>query len=249
MPSDPDLTVRPATVGDADALATLFLDAREAAYPAIPRPVHPPEDVRRWMRSHFEDREGVELWLAERDGVPVGLLLVEGDWLHSLYVDPRLTRQGIGTTLLEVAKSLRPRGLGLWVFESNEGAQRFYRRHGFGELHRTDGSDNEERQPDVEMAWPDPESVAGLRRLIDSVDDRLAGLLAERARLTARVQRLKEVPGRPGRDAAREAEIVARMAQAAPELGADRLQRIMQTVISESLDAAEQASGARSGLD
>jgi chorismate mutase/ribosomal protein S18 acetylase RimI-like enzyme len=239
MPSDADLTVRPATPQDADALATLYLDARQAAYPAIPRSVHPPEDVRRWMRSHF-DREDAEVWLAERDGGPVALLLLEGDWVHSLYVDPRLTGQGIGSTLLDLAKSLRPRGLGLWVFVSNEGAQRFYRRHGFGEVRRTDGSENEERQPDIELAWPDPDTLPGLRRRIDAVDDRLAALLDERARLTARIQQVKAVPGRAGRDPAREAEIVARMAAAAPALGPDRLQRIMATVISESLDAAEQ---------
>lgn len=241
MPSDPDVVVRPATAEDAEALATLFLDARDAAYPAIPRPVHPSADVRRWLRSRF-DREGVEVWLAERDAVPLALLLLEGDWLHSLYVDPRLTGQGIGSTLLDVAKALRPRGLGLWVFESNQGALRFYRRHGFGEVRRTDGSDNEERRPDIEMAWPDPDSLPGLRRRIDAVDDRLAGLLAERARLTARAQQLKAVPGSAGRDAHREAEIVARMAEVAPGLGADRLRRIMTTVIAESLDAAEEES-------
>ncbi len=235
MPSEPDLTVRPAGVEDAEALATLYLAAREAAFPSMPRSVHPPEDVRRWMRSRF-DADGVEVWLAERDDVPVALLILEHDWLHSLYVDPRLVRQGIGAGLLDLAKSLRPGGLGLWVFETNEGAQRFYARHGFAEVRRTDGSDNEEHEPDVELAWPDP-GLPGLRRRIDAVDDRLAALLAERAQLTARVQRLKDVPGQAGRDPDREDEIVARMARLAPALGEPRIRRIMHQVISESLDA------------
>ena len=236
-----DLLVRPATPGDADALATLFLRARAAAYPAIPRPVHSPEDVRRWWSSRLEARpeEGVEVWLAEREAAPVGLLLLEHDWLHSVYVAPGLTGQGIGTVLLELAKSLRPGGLGLWVFQANEAAQRLYRRHGFVELRRTDGSDNEERSPDVEMAWPDPGSVEVLRRRVDSVDDRLAILLAERARLTARIQRRKDVPGHAGRDRAREAQIVDRMARLAPELGPEGLAAIMDVVITVSLDAAE----------
>ncbi len=243
MPSDAgrphdDLSLRRATVEDADALGTLFLTAREAAYPAIPRPVHPEADVRRWLRERL-DAEGAELWLAERDDVPVALLLLEDDWVHSLYVDPALTGQGIGSALLDLAKSLRPDGLGLWVFESNTGAQRFYARHGFGVVRRTDGSENEEREPDVEMAWPDPASLAGMRRRIDLIDDRLATLLAERARLTARVQQVKEVPGHAGRDPEREDQIVARMARLAPELGEDRLRRIMHQVISESLDAAQ----------
>jgi chorismate mutase/GNAT superfamily N-acetyltransferase len=241
-----DLLVRPATSADADALAELFLEAREAAYPAIPRPVHPPDDVRRWWRSRLGDGPGgsdeeVEAWVAERDAVPVGLLLLEGAWVHSVYVAPGLTGQGIGTVLLDLAKTLRPDGLGLWVFESNEAARRLYRRHGFVEVRRTDGSDNEEGAPDVEMAWPDPGSIDTLRRRVDTIDDRLAALLAERARLTARIQLLKEVPGHAGRDRSREAEIVERMARAAPELGRQRLARIMDAVITESLDAAEDA--------
>jgi chorismate mutase len=79
-----------------------------------------------------------------------------------------------------------------------------------------------------------------MRRRVDAVDDRLAGLLAERARLTARIQRVKDVPGHAGRDRVREAEIVERMARLAPELGAQRLARIMDAVITQSLDAAEE---------
>ena len=237
-----ELVLRPASPEDADALTALFLDARRASYPAIPLPVHPPEDVRRWLGSRLEPGPGsedVEVWLAEGvDGRPAALLLLEGSWVHSLYVDPALTGHGIGTALLGLAQSLRPDGLGLWVFETNEAAQRFYRRHGFGEVRRTDGTDNEEQQPDIEMAWPDPGSVDGLRRSIDRIDDRLAGLLGERARLTARVQQLKEVPGHAGRDLERESQIVARMARLAPDLGEDRIRRIMHQVISESLDAA-----------
>jgi chorismate mutase/GNAT superfamily N-acetyltransferase len=237
----PDLTVRPAVSEESDAIATLYLEAREAAYPAIPAGVHPPDDVRRWWRSRVDPdpADGVDVWLAHRDDELVGLLLLEEDWLHSLYVAPALTGQGIGTVLLDVAKALRPTGLGLWVFEANAGARRFYRRHGFAEVRRTDGSDNEEQAPDVEMAWPDPGSIEGLRRSVDAVDDRLARLLGERARLTARIQRLKEVPGHAGRDPDREAQIAERMARLAPELGRDGLARIMDVVITASLDAAD----------
>jgi GNAT superfamily N-acetyltransferase len=158
-----DLTVRPAGADDSEALATLFLAAREAAYPTIPRLVHPPDDVRRWLRSRI-DAEGVEVWLAERDAVPVALLMLEDAWVHSLYVAPGLTGQGIGTVLLDLAKSLRPDGLGLWVFESNVDAQRFYQRHAFRVVRRTDGADNEEQQPDIEMSWnPEDERVEAQR--------------------------------------------------------------------------------------
>ncbi len=242
MPSEPALVLRPSTPDDADALAELLLASRAAAHPAVPRSVHPPDDVRRWFRARFED-PAAEVWQAEEDGVPLGLLLLEHDWVHSLYVAPGRTGEGIGSALLELARTLRPRGLGLWVFASNPRAQRFYARHGFVEVRRTDGSGpdgNEEGAPDVEMAWPDPTSLPAMRARIDDLDDRLATLLEERAGLTAAVQALKAVPGHAGRDRGREQEIVARMAALAPTLGVDGMGRIMEAVISESLDATEQ---------
>ena len=48
-----------------------------------------------------------------------------------------------------MAKRERPQGLQLWAFQSNTGARRFYERHGFVEVRRTDGRDNEEGAPDV----------------------------------------------------------------------------------------------------
>jgi chorismate mutase/GNAT superfamily N-acetyltransferase len=247
-PHEADLVVRPAGPADVDALADLYLAAREAAYPSMPRQIHPPHAVREFLRRHL-DEAGDELWLAERaddPDHPVAVMVLQGNWLHSLYVAPGRTGQGIGTVLLDLAKTRRPRRLGLWVFQSNQDARRFYLRHGFVEVRRTEGTGpdgNEEQQPDVEMAWPDPDSLAGLRGRIDEIDDRLAVLLAERAETTARVQRVKEVPGHAGRDAERERQIATRMARLAPALGHERLQRIMHVVITESLDAAEPDDG------
>ena len=73
---------------------------------------------------------------------------------------------------------MRPDGFCLWVFESNTGARAFYARHGLVELERTDGSGNEEKAPDVKMAWPGHDPVAFFRGLIDEVDAGLGELLA-----------------------------------------------------------------------
>jgi ribosomal protein S18 acetylase RimI-like enzyme len=156
MPSEVLLSVRSATPHDAEALTRLYLRAREAAVPAIPPLVHPPADAHRWMRSRT-DAPDSEVWLAEEGEEVVGLLLLEESWVHSLYVAPGRTGEGIGTMLLGLAKSLRPAGLGLWVFVSNTAARRFYERHGFVEVRRTDGSANEEGAPDIELAWPAPQ--------------------------------------------------------------------------------------------
>jgi chorismate mutase/GNAT superfamily N-acetyltransferase len=223
---------------DHEALARLVTDARRAAVPMMPRPVHTPEEDRAWTALQLGGER--EVWIVEVGEELVGYLMLEPGWLHSIYVRPDLTGRGIGTFLLDFVKSIRPEGFGLWVFESNEGARRFYRRHGLVELRRTAGADNDERAPDIEMAWLGKDPLAALRGRIDEVDDELAVLLERRAALTAQVQRLKEVPGHAGRDPDREAEIGRRMGRRAPRLGPDRMQRIMHAVITESLDAAEE---------
>ena len=239
---EPDLSLRPGTPDDAGVLADLFLAAREAAYPAMPHPVHPPEEVHAWFTELMATGER-ETWVAERDGQVVGYLLLDPAWLDSLYVRPEVTGQGVGSVLLDLAKGLRPDGFALWVFESNTRARRFYARHGLLETERTDGSGNEERAPDIKMVWPG--AVAELRHRINQIDDRLATLLNERAGITAEIQRRKPVPGHAGRDPGREAEIVTRMAARAPNLGAERLRVIMDAVITASLDAADHRASGR----
>lgn len=51
-------------------------------------------------------------------------------------------------------------GLRLWTFVSNQGAQRFYQRHGFQEAERTDGARNEEGAPDIQYQWAPAEPSA-----------------------------------------------------------------------------------------
>jgi GNAT superfamily N-acetyltransferase len=138
---------------DARAAADLYLRAREAALRAgsIPAGVHDDDDVRGYFASRIV--EDCELWVAEQDGALAGILVLDGDFVDQLYVEPGLTGRGIGSALLAVAKRERPQGLRLWAFQTNTGARRFYERHGFVEARRTDGRDNEERAPDVLYAY------------------------------------------------------------------------------------------------
>lgn len=231
---EPDVALRPATPADAEALAAVHLASRKAA--PMPASVHPDEDALPWVTGWLAENE---VWVAEVQGAPVGYASLTATWLDGLYVAPEHAGRGIGTLLLDVVKTLRPDGFGLWVFEANDPARRFYRSRGLLELETTDGSGNEEGAPDVRMAWPGRDPLGYLRTQVDEVDGELAQLLARRAALTAAIQEFKEVRGHAGRDAAREAEIVARMARRAPSLGEDGLRRIMHEVIGASLDAAD----------
>jgi chorismate mutase len=235
MPTEASLRLRPAEPGESDALAALYGEARRASHPAMPPALHTAEEDRQWFAARLRDGEH-DAWVAEDDGVLLGYALVTATWLDHLFVDPARQSGGVGSALLDVVKGLRPDGFCLWVFESNMRARAFYHRHGLVELERTDGSGNEERAPDVKMAWPGRDPVAFYRGLIDDVDGALAGLLAQRVALTRAVQDVKESRDR---DAARERKIAERMARVAPELGPDRLARIVHAIITESLDAVE----------
>jgi GNAT superfamily N-acetyltransferase len=148
--TEPSLLLRPAAPDDAAAVADVHLAARRAAVPAMPPPVHPDHEVREWLASRVVSDE---TWVAEHDGSVVAYARITAEWLDDLYVHPDHAGAGIGSALLELVKSMRPAGFGLWVFESNTVARRFYRRHGLVEVERTDGAGNEERVPDVRMVW------------------------------------------------------------------------------------------------
>lgn len=231
-----DILVRPAVTADLEDLVALLLVTRRAAEPDIP----PVRQDAAAVRAFLESRIVIgDVWVALDEQV-AGFAVITRDWLHSLYVGPQHQGQGIGTLLLDLVKAQRPDGFGLWVFAANEPARGFYRRHGLLELEHTDGSRNEEGAPDIRMVWPGERPLAGLRRWIDEVDADLAELLARRFALTAAVQGEKRRAGEPaghaGRDPGREREIVERMVAHSPGLDADRIGRVMGTIIGESLE-------------
>ncbi|MCW2785079.1 MAG: GCN5-related N-acetyltransferase [Marmoricola sp.] len=236
--ADRSLTLRPAVPDDLGEIAELYIATRRAVVPAMPAPVHDDTSTRAWVAGLATTKE---IWVAEDDEI-LGFAVLDNAWLDSLYTGPQHQGTGIGSALLDLVKAQRPGGFALWVFASNTAARGFYHRHGLLELEHTDGSANEERAPDVRMAWPGTDPISYLRGQIDEVDDELALLLARRFALTASVQGYKERPGQPGRDLDRERAIADRMAAHAPGLGTAAIGRIMSTVIGESLDAYETGS-------
>jgi len=91
--------------------------------------------------------------VADIAGEVVAFSAVKDGWLEHLYVVPAHQGRGIGGALLGRAMDENPAGLSLWAFAANHRAIAFYGRAGFAEALRTDGSGNEERQPDVQMHW------------------------------------------------------------------------------------------------
>jgi GNAT superfamily N-acetyltransferase len=229
-----ELTLRPATGGDQDGIAELHNASRAAAYPSMPRSVHTEDEAYGWVRSW--DLSVYSVWVATApDDSLLGYVRFDDQWLDDIYTLPSAQGTGVGSALLDLVKAQRPAGFCLWVFESNTPARRFYVSRGLVELERTDGSGNEEKAPDLRMAWPGTDPLVFYRRLIDEVDAQLGDLLNRRSALTRAVQQHK---GSSERDLAREREIARALAERAPLLGEERAARIVHAIITESLDAA-----------
>jgi GNAT superfamily N-acetyltransferase len=144
-----DLVLRRAGPEDAAACAAILNDWIDAT-DWMPR-VHPPDDVVLYYRDHVLATN--EVMVAERGGAVAGFLaLGAGGFVSALYLAPEARGRGVGAALVGAAKARCPGGLTLWTFVANEPARRFYARQGFVEVRRTDG-DNEERLPDVLLAW------------------------------------------------------------------------------------------------
>jgi GNAT superfamily N-acetyltransferase len=134
---------------DADGVARVYLASFGETYD-FPL-AHSDDDVRVWVAEHVIPE--LETWVAKVDGEVVGVMALSNAVLEQLYIHPERAGVGIGSRLLELAKERRPNGLELWTFQVNAGARRFYGRHGFEEVEWTDGSGNEEGQPDVRCVW------------------------------------------------------------------------------------------------
>lgn len=130
-----------------------MLAARHAAVPAIPPLVHSDDEVREWFAVILMTTSDV--WIALQESAVVGLLVLEGNEVAHLYVAPGETDAGLGSALIDHAKLEAGSHLELWTFANNNGARRFYERHGFIEIGRTDG-DNEEGEPDIRYRWGHP---------------------------------------------------------------------------------------------
>jgi 8-oxo-dGTP pyrophosphatase MutT (NUDIX family)/ribosomal protein S18 acetylase RimI-like enzyme len=144
-------TLRAGTSGDAAAIAECYLDSFNQGLPGIVRP-HTDDAVRAWVREVMLPSMSVTV-AAHPLGFVTGFCATTPGWITELYVEPAWQARGVGGQLLLQAMGQQPNGLELWAFQQNTRAQRFYERHGFIAIERTDGSGNEERAPDVRYRW------------------------------------------------------------------------------------------------
>ncbi|MFJ9866511.1 GNAT family N-acetyltransferase [Streptomyces sp. NPDC101165] len=146
-----EIVLRRAVAADARAVADVWLRSYTAALPTVVRP-RSDDEVRDYFREVVVPSR--ETWVAAAGGGEiVGMMVLAGDELSQLYLDPDWRGRGLGDRFVALAKERSPGGLGLWTFQVNEPAHRFYERHGFVAVEHTDGRGNEEREPDVRYVW------------------------------------------------------------------------------------------------
>ena len=134
---------------DFEAAVRLWYDAWHHTFPNFPSWTYA-----EWReRFHAKVCAGDSIWIAERASQVVGFLVlheVDG-YLDQIFVSPAFQRQGIGTLLLNHAKTLSPAGLSLVTLQSNRRARLFYERHGFepGQV----GINPNHGQPNIVYRW------------------------------------------------------------------------------------------------
>lgn len=146
MATVPDgVTIRPAVLADADALAHLHVDVWEDAYHSLmpagifeDRRATVPERVDRWRASLASSPAATTV---AEDAVGVGLIgfasigpgrdedVVIEEEVWALYVRAKWWGRGVGHALLAATIASRPAYL--WVLDGNDRAIAFYGQHGF----------------------------------------------------------------------------------------------------------------------
>jgi GNAT superfamily N-acetyltransferase len=145
-------TIRAGQTDDAARIAHVIRTAKAEAMPWLAVPHSAAEDEQ-WIVDILLPQHTVRLACDHRDPARVvAVLATSPGWLDQLYVAPGEQSKGIGSRLLRFAQHEARGPLALWTFQRNSRARTFYRKHGFVEVRRTAG-DNEEGEPDILYRW------------------------------------------------------------------------------------------------
>ena len=105
-------------VADGPVLAFL---AKQIPWSAI----HSDAEIEEWVEVEVIAHR--EVWAAvDTEDRALAVMVLDDGWIDQLYVDPAGRGMGLGSRLVELAKSRCREGLQLWTFASNINAQRFY---------------------------------------------------------------------------------------------------------------------------
>jgi GNAT superfamily N-acetyltransferase len=134
---------------DMEEVARLHRASFDAALPWLAG-LHTPDEDKVYFRERvFED---CEVWGVIGAGVILGFIAFREEFVDQLYVLPQAQGRGVGSALIAKAQSRFDR-LALWTFQRNLKARGFYAARGFVVAEETDGTRNEEKEPDALYVW------------------------------------------------------------------------------------------------
>lgn len=115
-----------------------------------------------WLPQLYSSAEEIKLigdmieagWVrvAYLDGAIVGWIGRKGTEIHALCLRPDMQGQGIARALMDDAKR-NAKKLGLYSYQANDRATRFYEAAGFVGVEYTDGTGNDAGLPDIRFEW------------------------------------------------------------------------------------------------
>ena len=131
------------------AAVRMWRDSKEAALGI--KEIHGFDDHLSYLNGVLVNQNTVYLAISSASDQVIGLMATNGVFLNQLYIHVDFQRSGVGSRLLELAKSNSSGSLKLYTFEINHAAQSFYEKHGFRCI--GGGNDNEERLRDRLYEW------------------------------------------------------------------------------------------------
>jgi putative acetyltransferase len=144
-----DAFLRRARIDELPDIAKIHRLAFSRALPHLRVRHSPADDLNFYSTAIFPHSE---LRVLEWSGMIVGFIAFRSGWVEQLYIHPDCQGRGLGSRLVTVAQESSDT-LRVWTFQANVGARAFYESHGFQVERETDGSGNEEREPDVLYCW------------------------------------------------------------------------------------------------
>jgi putative acetyltransferase len=139
--------VRKGTAADTPRALEIWRDAVDATHGFLtPRDrVEIDAMVAQWFQT-------VELWMIDDGSRPVGFLVMEGEMIDALFVDPAVHGRGFGTALLNHALRLAPDAL-VDASEQATNALPFYEARGFVRIGRSETDSQGRPHPLVHLRY------------------------------------------------------------------------------------------------
>lgn len=126
------MKVRRGTAADAPRALQIWRDAVDATHGFLA-----PDDRREIDGFVAQFVQEVELWMIDDESRPVGFLVMEGEMIDALFVDPAVHGRGFGTALLRHALMMSPHAT-VEASEQATNAVPFYEARGFVRIGRSE---------------------------------------------------------------------------------------------------------------